>query len=69
MRTMTKDVMRHTRPASHPPGQDDPVIHYGLIVSADPLMKDATVRDWLAAKEEVLCFEMEAAGLMDHFHA
>jgi hypothetical protein len=32
-------------------------------------MKDATVRDRLAAEEEVLCFEMEAARLMDHFHA
>jgi nucleoside phosphorylase len=57
------------RCASRPLDQDDPVIHYGLIASADPLMKDATVRDRLAAEEEVLCFEMEAARLMDHFHA
>jgi nucleoside phosphorylase len=47
--------------------QDDPVIHYGLIASADRLMKDAGVRDLLAEKEQVLCFEMEAAGLMDQF--
>jgi nucleoside phosphorylase len=46
--------------------QDDPGIHYGLIASADRLMKDATVRDKLAQNEAVLCFEMEAAGLMDH---
>jgi nucleoside phosphorylase len=46
---------------------DDPVVHYGLIASADRLMKDATVRDALAAEEDVLCFEMEAAGLMDNF--
>jgi nucleoside phosphorylase len=31
------------------------------------LMKDASVRDRLAAKKDILCFEMEAAGLMDHF--
>jgi nucleoside phosphorylase len=47
--------------------EDDPVIHYGLIASADRLMKDARVRDTLAREEEVLCFEMEAAGLMDQF--
>ena len=46
---------------------DSPEIHYGLIASANQLMKDATVRDRLAAKMDVLCFEMEAAGLMNHF--
>ncbi|KFA79857.1 hypothetical protein S40288_10302 [Stachybotrys chartarum IBT 40288] len=46
---------------------DDPVIHYGLIASANQLMKDARIRDKLAAEKGVLCFEMEAAGLMDHF--
>ena len=47
--------------------EDDPVIHYGLIASADRLMKDAQIRDTLAREEGVLCFEMEAAGLMDNF--
>jgi nucleoside phosphorylase len=46
---------------------DDPAVHYGLIASADRLMKDATIRDVLAAEGGVLCFEMEAAGLMDNF--
>jgi nucleoside phosphorylase len=44
-----------------------PIIHYGLIASANQLMKDARVRDKLAAEHDVLCFEMEAAGLMNHF--
>lgn len=48
-------------------GEDSPAIHYGLIASADQLMKDALVRDRLAAEKNVLCFEMEAAGLMNHF--
>jgi nucleoside phosphorylase len=56
-------VQRNERTAD----EDDPMIHYGLIASADRLMKDARVRDTLAREEEVLCFEMEAAGLMDHF--
>ncbi|KAH7199216.1 nucleoside phosphorylase domain-containing protein [Fusarium oxysporum] len=46
---------------------DNPAIHYGLIASANQLMKDALVRDKLAAEKGVLCFEMEAAGLMNHF--
>jgi len=57
-------VQRPVRDTDH----DDPVIHYGLIASADRLMEDAKVRDHLAQTEEVLCFETEAAGLMDNFH-
>ena len=62
----TEDDRIVQRPARDP-DQDDPVIHYGLIASADRLMNDAHVRDHLAQTEGVLCFEMEAAGLMDHF--
>jgi nucleoside phosphorylase len=47
--------------------EDDPAIHYGLIASGDKLMKDAVIRDRLAAEKDVLCFEMEAGGLMNHF--
>jgi hypothetical protein len=46
---------------------DDPAIHYGLIASANQLMKDARMRDKVADEKGVLCFEMEAAGLMNHF--
>lgn len=46
---------------------DDPMIHYGMIASANQLMKDATIRDKLTAEHNILCFEMEAAGLMNHF--
>lgn len=44
-----------------------PVVYYGLIASGDQLMKDALRRDELAKKYKVLCFEMEAAGLMNNF--
>jgi nucleoside phosphorylase len=47
--------------------EDNPAIHYGLIASANQLMKDALVRDRLATAKDVLCFEMEAAGLMNRF--
>ncbi|KAH7209900.1 hypothetical protein DER44DRAFT_864517 [Fusarium oxysporum] len=41
--------------------------HYGTIASGNTLMKDAFKRDELASKANILCFEMEAAGLMDGF--
>ncbi|KAH7113449.1 nucleoside phosphorylase domain-containing protein [Dactylonectria estremocensis] len=47
--------------------EDNPAIHYGVIASGNQLMKDASVRDKFAAEEDILCFEMEAAGLMNHF--
>ncbi|KAF3314682.1 hypothetical protein TWF173_004495 [Orbilia oligospora] len=45
----------------------DPQIHYGLIASGNQVMKHAATRDKLSRSENpaVLCFEMEAAGLMD----
>ncbi|KAL2849950.1 hypothetical protein BJY01DRAFT_245746 [Aspergillus pseudoustus] len=42
-----------------------PRIHYSSIASGNQVMKDAQTRDSIAAELEVLCFEMEAAGLMD----
>jgi nucleoside phosphorylase len=47
--------------------EDNPGIHYGLIASGNQLMKDALTRDSLAKEKDVLCFEMEAAGLMNQF--
>jgi hypothetical protein len=49
------------------PLQDNPAIWYSLIASADKLMKDAERRDELSRTEQVLCFEMEALGLMNSF--
>jgi nucleoside phosphorylase len=46
---------------------DGPTIHYGLIASSNSLIKDALVRDGLTKKKGMLCFEMEAAGLLNHF--
>ncbi|KAM0558099.1 hypothetical protein ACHAPJ_005266 [Fusarium lateritium] len=47
--------------------ENNPAVHHGLIASGNQLMKDASLRDKLAAKHDILCFEMEAAGLMNHF--
>ena len=56
-------VVRQPRTRKH----QDPAIHYGLIASADQVMKDAHTREKLAKEQGILCFEMEAAGLMDRF--
>ncbi|KAG9556530.1 Pfs, NACHT and ankyrin domain protein, partial [Aureobasidium melanogenum] len=47
----------------------DPEIHYGIIASGNTLVKDAVQRDELAKGigEECICFEMEAAGIMNTF--
>jgi nucleoside phosphorylase len=46
---------------------EDPVVHYGLIASGDQVMRHGATRDRLGQELDVLCFEMEAAGLMDSF--
>ncbi|KAJ5781526.1 uncharacterized protein N7518_010009 [Penicillium psychrosexuale] len=45
----------------------EPVIHYGLIASANQVVKDGRLRDRLARDLGVLCVEMEAAGLMNDY--
>jgi nucleoside phosphorylase len=47
--------------------EDNLTIYYGLITSANQLIKNVTVQDKFAAEKNVLCFEMEAAGLINYF--
>ncbi|KAL6819845.1 nucleoside phosphorylase domain-containing protein [Trichoderma camerunense] len=42
-----------------------PVIHYGNVASGNQVMKDAISRDEIAQELNVICFEMEAAGIVD----
>ncbi|PWI63992.1 hypothetical protein PCL_00834 [Purpureocillium lilacinum] len=60
---MSKEVQRNQRDTT------DPYIHYGVIASGNSLIKDAAARDRIAdgLGEKCVCFEMEAAGLMNHF--
>ncbi|PLB55178.1 purine and uridine phosphorylase, partial [Aspergillus steynii IBT 23096] len=53
-------ITRKARPFS------EPYVHYGLIASANSLMKHGMTREKLRKEKNILCFEMEAAGLMDH---
>lgn len=43
----------------------DPVVHYGLIASGNRVIKNAILRDELRDRHNIICFEMEAAGLMN----
>ncbi|KAF7174131.1 hypothetical protein CNMCM6106_008248 [Aspergillus hiratsukae] len=44
---------------------NDIMIHYGAIASGNQVMRSGTTRDNIARQLDVICFEMEAAGLMD----
>jgi nucleoside phosphorylase len=56
-------IYRTTRRA-----QEEVTIHYGTIASGNQVIKDGATRDRLSAElGGVLCFEMEAAGLMNDF--
>ncbi|WQF77350.1 Putative nucleoside phosphorylase domain, P-loop containing nucleoside triphosphate hydrolase [Colletotrichum destructivum] len=59
---MSKLVDRKPPPEAHMPK-----IHYGIIASGNQVMKHAQTRDRLAKNMGLICFEMEAAGLMDNF--
>lgn len=50
-----------------PRTSENPQIHYGLIASGNQVMKHGATRDLLGRDLGIRCFEMEAAGLMDHF--
>lgn len=58
-----RHVARHARDS-----EDEVVAHYGTIASGNQVMRSAAERDWVSAElGGVLCFEMEAAGLMNSF--
>ncbi|RAQ50712.1 hypothetical protein AFGD_002709 [Aspergillus flavus] len=46
---------------------EEPVVHYGLIASVNQAVRDGVSRDRIGQELGVICFEMEAAGLMDTF--
>ncbi|GIJ81662.1 hypothetical protein Asppvi_000161 [Aspergillus pseudoviridinutans] len=53
------EVVRPERP------DQDPYIHYGTIASGNQVIKDARKRDQMS--KNCLCFETEAAGLLNDF--
>jgi hypothetical protein len=45
----------------------NPVIHFGLVASGDTVMKSGEDRDDIAARDGVVAFEMEGAGVWENF--
>ncbi|KAK6526023.1 hypothetical protein TWF281_011064 [Arthrobotrys megalospora] len=45
--------------------KDQPYVHYGLIASSYRAMRDGSIRNTLSRENGILCFEMEAAGVMN----
>ncbi|GKZ65925.1 hypothetical protein AnigIFM50267_010283 [Aspergillus niger] len=43
----------------------DPVVHYGVIGTGNQVIKDTQMRQRLEQQEQLLCFEMEAAGMVN----
>jgi nucleoside phosphorylase len=66
---LTCDGCREDRTVERTPrASQEVVIHYGTIASGNQVMKNGLTRDKLSAElGGVLCFEMEAAGLMNTF--
>lgn len=55
---------RFLQPRAPRPGTD-PAIHYGVVASANQVMRSGRERKRVTERLGVACFEMEAAGLMD----
>ncbi|PYI11782.1 purine and uridine phosphorylase [Aspergillus sclerotiicarbonarius CBS 121057] len=45
----------------------EPMIHYGLIASANQVVKNSQLRDKIGSEFGAYCVEMEAAGFMNNF--
>jgi nucleoside phosphorylase len=52
-------VQRNTRTST------EPQVYYGVIASGNQVIKDGQSRDRIAKEINALCFEMEAAGIMN----
>ena len=66
----TCDQCSASKQENRPPRESDEevVLHYGTIASGNQVMRSAAERDRVSAElGGVLCFEMEAAGLMNSF--
>ena len=59
----SKERLRERRPRA----SRQPEIFYGNIASGNQVIKDRETRDRLGKKHNALCFEMEAAGLLNNF--
>lgn len=64
-----KNCLREEEVEREARGTTEPVFHFGVIASGNTLVKDAAGREELLnhIPDECICYEMEAAGLMNSF--
>lgn len=68
MGTTCEDCSRERLVERAPRTIKEVVVHYGTIASGNQVMKDGITRDRLTSElGSILCFEMEAVGLMNSF--
>lgn len=58
---------RLAQPAQHGGPRQEPLVHIGTVASGDTVMKSGHERDKVAGYEGIIAFEMEWAGVWDHF--
>ncbi|PNP56211.1 hypothetical protein THARTR1_03736 [Trichoderma harzianum] len=46
-----------------------PIVHFGLVATGDTVMRSGKDRDSIAARDKVIAFEMEGAGVWEMFPA
>jgi nucleoside phosphorylase len=64
----TCEQCNEERVVDREPRSQEIVIHYGTIASGNQVMRDGTMRNRVSSElGNILCFEMEAAGLMNSF--
>jgi nucleoside phosphorylase len=60
------ELIPRRRPDNRDYALHQPAIHFGLVASGDTVMKSGQDRDEISAKEQVIAFEMEGAGVWDN---
>ncbi|KAK6332694.1 hypothetical protein TWF730_004353 [Orbilia blumenaviensis] len=50
-----------------PRNDENPHVHYGIIASGSQVIRHGLTRDKISRETRAICFEMEAAGLMNNF--
>lgn len=58
------DPRPHSRMA-HTSNEPQPIVHFGDMATGDTVMKSGTDRDRIAARDKVIAFEMEGAGVWE----
>jgi nucleoside phosphorylase len=60
-------ISRHDRGDKASRLRDEPAVHFGNVASSNQLQISAAERNRIQKEHDVICFEMEAAGVLDEY--